>query len=225
MNNFIQALTQPHHPPVAIMAEIKLQSPSSGVLGNAADLVSRAKAYEAADADIISCITEPKRFGGNPHFIPLLKKNVHLPIIQKDFVTTIQQIYQAQELGSDALLLIAGLVPLSTLKKLVNLCLRLDIEPVVEVFDAHNLHDAIKTKTRIIAVNARNLTTLTISVPQACQLLKKIPQPFIKLGFSGIKGPLEVTQYVKSGAVGVLVGTSLMQAPDIRGFISHLRSI
>lgn len=211
--------------PIDIMAEIKLRSPSGGVLGSATEIITRAKAYQQAKVDVISVITEPKCFGGDTAFIPLLKKHVQLPILQKDFITSIDQIVQAKTLGSDALLLIANLVPSKILSGFVDACLELRIEPVVEVFDRADLESAIKTNTRTIAVNARNLATLTVNVPHACQLIKKIPRPFMKLGFSGIKGPEDVEQYVESGAAGVLVGTSLMQAKNIQGFITNLRNI
>ena len=208
-----------------IIAEIKLKSPSTGVLGFRKDLVSRAKSYQAAGADVISIITEEKRFNGHPQFIPLVKKSVSLPILQKDFITTTKQIYQAKTLGSDYLLLIANLVPQKTLQNFVDLCIELGIKPIVEIFDQHDLNHAISTNTHIIAVNARNLNTLEVNVNRACQLIKEIPQQFTKFGFSGIHGPAEVAKYINSGAQGVLVGTSLMQTSDIHSFITNLRNI
>lgn len=212
-------------PPIGIIAEIKLQSPSAGVLGRAEDIIPRVKAYEQAGADMISCITENQRFGGDAKFISIIKGHVDLPVLQKDFITNPAQVQQAKQLGSDALLLIASLVSVTKLQTLVNQCNELNIEPIVEVFDKTDLVKATHTATKTIAVNSRNLKTFEISVPHACQIMKKIPSQFIRLGFSGVYGPNEVRQYQRAGASAVLIGTSLMKTNDIHSFIKSLRSI
>src|SRR6185437_2238841 len=99
----------------------------------------------------------------------------------------------------------------------------LGIEPVVEIYNEEDLEKAITTKTNIIAVNARNLETFEINVTGACMLIKKIPNHIIKLGFSGITSQKEAELYKNSGADGILVGTSLMQANDIKSFINDLQ--
>lgn len=207
---------------IHLIAEIKFASPTNASLGKTEDLLSRAKEYERSGADAISLITERHFFKGDVTFVSQIKHGVSLPVLQKDFVIDEKQIYEAKVIGSDALLLIARLVNKETLKKFVTLCLSLDIEPVVEINNEEDLQKAVATETSIIAVNARDLETFIISIHDACLLLKKIPDSFIKLGFSGIHSSKEVLQYKNAGAKGVLVGTSLMQAKDIKDFIESL---
>lgn len=207
---------------VALIAEVKFSSPTNPNLGSSDELLERVKVYEEAGADAISVITEKHFFKGDPEFVTKVKEVVSLPVLQKDFVIDEQQIYEAKEIGSDALLLIARLVDGKTLKKFVNLCFDLRIEPLVEINSEEDLEKAVGTKTKIIAVNARDLETFVIDVVKACCLMKKIPDTFVKLGFSGVHSAKEVSQYKKAGAKGVLVGTSLMQAGDIVGFVNKL---
>lgn len=210
---------------MAIIAEIKLSSPTIPFLGSKKDIIKRALAYEQAKADAISFITEKHYFKGSPDFISQIKKRINIPILQKDFVIDPYQIYEAKIISADALLLIAKIVNKKTLIKFVALSQEIGVEPIVEINDEKDLEKAISTSTSIIAVNARNLQTFVVDVTQACRLMKKIPDRFIRLGFSGIKSADEVKKYQQAGAKGVLVGTSLMRAKNIPAFINSLRKI
>lgn len=208
---------------VSIIAEIKLSSPSEGILGSKAALLERAISYEKAGANAISFVTEPHYFKGDISYIEKIKERVSIPILQKDFVIDEQQVYEAKMVGSDALLLIARLVSKEVLKKFVLLCQQLSIEPVVEINSEEDLSKAVETDTNIIAVNARDLTTFVVNVDNACLLMKKIPQTFKKLGFSGIHSKSEVEKYKEAGASGVLVGTELMRTKNIQAFVDSIK--
>jgi len=208
---------------IAIIAEIKLASPTQPSLGLESEIIEQAKAYETSGADAISFITEEHYFKGNITYISQLKRKINLPVLQKDFIIDTYQIYQAKLAGADALLLIARYLELKDLKTFVTLCLELGIEPVVEIHSEEDIKKAIHTKTTFIAVNARNLEDFTIHVNNACALLNKIPNTFIKLGFSGIHSFEEVNKYKNAGARGVLIGTELMKTKNIQYFISSLR--
>lgn len=227
---FYKAITKLINDP-AVIAEVKFSSPSSKHLtcvpaeraGLKNDLLKRVKQYELSGADAISIITEPYFFKGSIDFIGQVKEVVRLPILQKDFVIDEYQIYEAKRAGSDALLLIARLVDSGTLERFVEFCFAEGIEPVVEVFSEEDLEKAIAIKTRFIAVNSRDLDTFEVDVAKACEIMKKISEKFIRLGFSGIKSAEEVEMYREAGARGVLVGTALMKTDDIGGFIDLIR--
>jgi len=210
---------------IALIAEIKLASPADISFDPKVDIMDQAGVYEKAGTDAISYITEKYFFKGDVSRVIKIAARVKLPILQKDFVIDEYQIYEAKIVGSDALLLIARLLGAQKLKKYVDICFKLGIEPVVEINDKKDLQKAIVTKTSFIAVNARDLSTFEIDVDKACKLLKQIPDKFIKLGFSGIKSSVEVKKYKQAGARGVLVGTSLMQANNIEKFIKSIINI
>lgn len=214
-----------NHSQTILIGEIKLASPSEGILGRQEDIETRAVAYEHAGVDVISVVTKNKRFHGSTSFIPRIRKVTSLPILQKDFVVDPHQVYEAKMIGSDALLFIARIVNASSLRKLVALALSLGIEPVVEINNEKDLKKAIDTGTTCIAVNARDLRTFEVDMDRACAVLKKIPDRYIKLGFSGIHTSREVKKYKDAGAHGVLVGTALMKAENINAFVQELRDI
>lgn len=224
-DRFTNKILKPNYPKMAIIAEIKLASPTMPSLGKASDIFKRAILYEKANVDAISFITEKHYFKGSTDFISKLKTKVNIPILQKDFVIDKYQIYEAKIIGSDAILLIARLVSKNVLKSFVSLCQQIGIEPVVEINNQHDLEKAIDTTASFIAVNARDLQTFAIDINKACSLMKEIPDKFIKLGFSGIQSSDDIKQYKKAGAKGVLIGTSLMRATNISDFINSLRNI
>lgn len=224
-NEFKNKLLHPTYSNMAIIAEIKLASPTIPSMGTASDIMQRAIAYENAGADAISVITEKHYFKGSPAFISQLKTKVKISILQKDFVIDPYQVYEAKIIGADALLLIAKIINKKSLINFVALCQEIGIEPIVEINDKEDLETAVATSTSIIAVNARNLQTFAVNVDQACRLMGKIPVRFIKLGFSGIKSASEVKKYQQAGGKGVLVGTSLMKAKNIFSFIQEIKKI
>ena len=182
---------------VAILAEIKLASPTAVRLGSKREILNRAITYEKAGVSAISVITEPHYFKGDVHFIPRIKRVTHLPVLQKDFIIDPFQVYEAKMIGSDALLFIARIVRTSQLRKLVSLAQTLGVEPVVEINDEEDLKKALRTTTKIIAVNARDLRTFVVNVDRACEVMRKIPDRYIKLGFSGVHSSVEIKKYKK----------------------------
>ena len=223
-NKFYQSFLKPKFG-IGIIAEVKFASPTNPKLGSPADLTKIVKSYQQAEADAISVITEKHFFNGRLEFVTQIKKITSLPILQKDFVIDRYQIFESKSLGADAILLIAKILDQKILNNFVKLALDLRIEPVVEVNDELDLKKATSTKTKVIAVNARNFNTLEINVDQACELLKKVPDNFVKLGFSGIHSKYEVNKYKQSGAKAVLVGTSLMKSNNIFKLIKELKNV
>lgn len=221
--SFFDAIINPKLNSVAVIAEIKFASPSIGQLGTPEGLLSKVKQYEKAGATAISIVTEIHFFHGDPKFVMQIKNVTPLPVLQKDFILDKYQIYEASLTGADAILFITKFLSKSELIKFVKLAQKLGLESVVEINDEIDLKKAIETNTKIIAVNARNLTTFDIDVDKACDLMKKIPEQFIKLGFSGISSIIEVEKYKKAGAKAVLIGTSLMKAENIGDFLKELK--
>lgn len=221
--DFLRSITNPKIGDISIIAEIKLASPSSGRLADETSILDRVIEYERGGSDAISIVVDKKYFGGELEFIKQIKNVVSLPILAKDFIIDPYQIYELKAFGADAILLIAKIVSVKKLVQFVKLAKEMNMEPVVEVQTRQELNNALKTDTKIIAVNARNLDSFEVDVDKACGVLKLIPQKYTTLGFSGVISRSEVEKYKNAGVKGVLVGTSLMKTNDIRGFLMSLR--
>jgi indole-3-glycerol phosphate synthase len=210
---------------MAVIAEIKLASPSEKQLGTKELLIERAKMYERAGADAISIITENHFFHGDPSFVSQVKNVVQIPVLQKDFILDKKQIEEASSLGSDALLLIARIISPEQLQEFVSYCFAIGIEPVVEVNSEEDLAHALATEATIIAVNARDLDTFVVDIAKACSLLEKIPADRVRLGFSGVHAPADALHYRQTGAKGVLIGTELMKKQEEQSITAFIQEV
>ena len=94
----------------AIIAEIKKASPSAGVISEDFDPVTKAKEYEAFGASALSILTEEDYFLGSIQCLKDVKEICNLPILRKDFIVDVYQIYESKLIGSDCILLIASIL-------------------------------------------------------------------------------------------------------------------
>lgn len=206
----------------SLIAEIKLASPTRLFFEDEKDIVACAKEYQKAGVDAISVVTEKHFFKGDPAFVTHIKKVINTPILMKDFVIDPFQLFEAKRVGADAVLLIAKIVTKQRLAALVLQAFAIGVEPVVEIHDEKDLQKALATKAEIIAVNARDLTTFKVDVDRALLLLQKIPNTYVRLGFSGVSSSKDIMLYKQAGAKGILVGTSLLDAKNVANFIEEL---
>lgn len=210
---------------ISIIGEIKLMSPSAGVLGRENELGIKVKKYEKAGVNAVSVVTDGQYFGGRLEMICTVRKATGLPVLMKDFIIDPFQIYEGVKAGADAILLIAKILTFSRLSEFVNLAADLGVSPVVEVQTTEELKRALKTKTAIIGVNSRNFNDFSLDVDEACRIIRLIPPDRITIGFSGIKGLREFIKYKQSGAGAVLIGTRLMMEKDPASFIANLKNL
>ena len=223
--DFLKAIKNPKAGDISIIAEIKLASPSTGALSNENEIEKRAKIYEESSAEAISLVVDKKYFGGDLEFIKRVKKVASLPILAKDFIIDPYQIYEMKAYGADAVLLLAKIISRDKLRQFVGLCFDIGLEPVVEVQNEKELDMAVRTDTRLITANARNLISFKVDIKEACRLISLIPKKFVSLGFSGIYKRSDVETYIESGTKAILVGTSLMRSNNVKGLIRELKNI
>ena len=82
-HRFYQAVAKPD---LSFICEVKKASPSKGIIDPVFDYMKIASEYEAAGADAISCLTEPKWFLGSDEIFCQIRSVVKTPMIRKDFV-------------------------------------------------------------------------------------------------------------------------------------------
>ena len=206
---------------IKLIAEIKKASPSLGDINIKVDIKEQAKLYESSGANAISVLTD-SHFKGEIDFIEQIKKVTSVPILRKDFIFDSYQIYESYLAGADALLLIATILDEKMLCELVNLTHKLGMECLIETHTKEDINKALKTKAKIIGINARNLKTFEVSLDNIINLARQIPKDRFVVAESGIETGADVTALVKTGVRGILVGTALMKASDVGTKIKEL---
>lgn len=171
---------------VSFICEVKKASPSKGIIAEDFPYLQIAKDYEAAGADCISCLTEPKWFMGSDKYLKEITAAVSIPVIRKDFTICEYQIYEARLLGASAVLLICALLDTDAIRKYIKICDSLGMSALVEAHDEEEIKSAISAGARIIGVNNRNLHDFSVDVHNSTRYRNMIPQNIIFVSESGI---------------------------------------
>ena len=199
---------------VALLTEVKRQSPSKGAIAPGLDAVVQANAYAAGGAAALSILTEPRHFGGSIADLRDVVRQVPLPVLKKDFHVRPAQLLEAHAEGASAALLIVRAVAPDRLAELMSCGRSIGLELLIEVRDEAELELALSLGATMIGVNNRNLETLIIDPATAERLIPRIPAGVIAIAESGISSLADVERYAAVGADAVLVGSSLSAAAD-----------
>lgn len=218
--SFERALQQPG---LSFICECKKASPSKGLIAPDFPYLQIAKEYEAAGADCISVLTEPKWFLGNDAYLREIAQEVSIPCLRKDFTVDEYMIYEAKLLGASAVLLICAILSEAQMREYLAVCETLGLSALVEAHDETEAEKALSAGARMIGVNNRNLKDFTVDTENSRRLRSMIPKGTLFVSESGISGPEDVERLVQIGADAVLVGEALMRAPDKSKMLSELR--
>lgn len=211
--DFKAALTMPS---LSVIAELKKASPSKGLIAPDFERIylAQAQRYEEGGAAAISCLTEPQFFLGSDKYLENVRQVVELPILRKDFTVDEYQIYEAKNLGADAVLLICSLLSAAQLAEYLCQAQEIGLSALVEAHDAAEISMAVTAGAEIIGVNNRNLKDFSVNPLNSLRLREKIPQDKIFVAESGITKADDAAALKAAGVQAVLVGEALMRAED-----------
>ena len=210
---------------LAFICECKKASPSKGLIAPDFPYLEIAKEYDAAGADAVSVLTEPKWFLGSEKYLEEIAANVSIPCIRKDFTVDEYMIYEAKLLGAKAVLLICAILPAETVKEYIGIADSLGLSALVEAHDEAEVKTALGCGARLIGVNNRNLKDFSVDTDNSRKLRDLIPPEIIFVSESGVKGPEDIAEIRKIGADAVLVGEALMRAEDKKKRLAELKGL
>lgn len=205
---------------ISIIAEIKKASPSKGVIIEDFNHRTIAGIYEEINIDAISILTEEHFFKGRKEYIKEAKEITRKPILRKDFIIDQYQIYEAYEIGADAILLIAAILP-GRLKSFYDLASSLGLHVLIEVHNEEELVEALETGGRIIGINNRDLKSFQVNLRHTEQLIKYIPKDRIVVSESGIATAEDIKYLEGLGVNAVLIGEAFMRNIEHRSKINE----
>ncbi len=210
---------------ISIIAEVKKASPSKGVIREEFDPVDIARQYSKAGVQAISVLTEKHFFQGDDEYLRMVRQVAPVPLLRKDFIIDLWQVYQSRVLGADALLLIASILPEDQLKKLIIVSGILGMQSLVEVHDEKELEKSLEAGARIIGINNRNLSTFEVDLETTAKLIDKIPHDRAVVSESGISTAADMKLMKELGVDAVLIGETLMRASSINDKLEELRKL
>lgn len=224
--NFFKAVTD-HPDPlhISVIAEIKRKSPSAGLIrpeygGEGFDPAAIARAYHAAGASAISCLTDERFFGGELGYIERIKAAVPLPVLRKDFLVDPWQLWESRAAGADAVLLIAECLNQSELLDMMILAQQLQLTVLLEV---HCIESLLRVRPHVgfphrayalLGINNRDLDTMEVDLSHTLRLVDMVEDTSILVSESGIKTREDAERLRRHGVRIFLIGEHLMRQDD-----------
>jgi len=197
-----------------VIAEVKKASPSKGVLRPDFRPAAIAESYAQGGASCLSVLTDVQFFQGSVDYLRQARAAVELPVIRKDFIVDMYQVYEARAMGADAILLIVSALDHGLMAELEACAQELGMDVLVEVHDGDELTAALRLKSRLVGINNRNLRTFAVSLDTTIDLLPRIPAERLVVTESGIAVRDDVERMRAANVHAFLVGEAFMRAPD-----------
>jgi indole-3-glycerol phosphate synthase len=226
--NFYKAVTKRNPRGINVIAEVKQASPSAGVICKDFDPVAIAQTYERCGADAISVLTDEKYFQGKLEYLEQVKQAVSVPVLRKDFIIDVWQVYESRVAGADAILLIAEALRPGDLIDLMIAAGELGLTVLLEVHEADMLL-AVRSLVgfprrgySVLGINNRDLTTMKVDLGTTIRLAGLLDTDSELVSESGIKTRNDVRKLQSVGVRAVLIGQTLCEQPDIKAKFDEL---
>jgi len=240
--SFARAL-RPDDGTLAIISEIKRRSPSAGTIAKNVSARAQAMLYQAAGASALSVLTDEKYFGGtlddlrevaalraaisnSKSQIPNspAKPALTIPILRKDFMVHPVQVLQAREAGASAILIIVRALSDDEIRALHDAARAAKLDALFEIHNEAELARALAHDAKIIGVNNRDLTIFKTDLALSERLIPRFPKTVTAVSESGIHAAADAARARACGAHAVLVGESLMRAPDMAALLASFKN-
>jgi len=208
---------------INIIAELKKNSPSKGMLREEYAPAALASGFESAGAAALSVLTEEDFFHGSLGDLKEASRVTKIPILRKDFIIDPWQVWEARAAAADSFLLIATILSDALLGELLALGRSLKMEALVEVHDCGELDRVIAAGARIIGVNNRDLRDFHVHLETSLTLVEKIPDECIAVSESGLKTHYDLERLRSAGFDAFLIGEHLMRETDPGAALRALR--
>ena len=211
--------------PLPVIMEVKRKDGHGAELIGDRTIPDIVNQYTAGGAPCISVVTG-RWFGGDDQMFHDVAKLTDVPLLKKDFITRERQVADAKEMGASAVLLTAQLLPKNALPKMIEISLRNGLTPFVEVTDQDELDRVIQPEDCVIAINNKNIREQERDSGDI-DTSRDLLEPAIEAGTpcpvsaSAITDPRVAAELIDAGFKGLLVGTGLLLADSIQGWIDE----
>lgn len=226
--NFYRAVTKRNPRGINVIAEVKKASPSAGLICKDFDPVAIAQTYERSGADAISVLTDEKYFQGRLEYLEQVKQAVSVPVLRKDFIIDMWQVYESRAAGADAILLIAEALRPGDLIDLMIAAGELGLTVLLEVHEADSLL-AVRSMIgfpkkgySLLGINNRDLATMRVDLGTTLRLVGLLDETDELVSESGVRTRDDVRRLKAAGVRAVLIGQTLCEQPDIGAKFSEL---
>ena len=205
-----------------VIAEIKKASPSKGVIRADFNPAEIARSYAKNGASCLSVLTDEHYFQGHADYLKQARAACRLPVLRKDFMIDPYQVYEAREMGADAILLIVAALGDPMMSDLEQTAMALKLDVLVEVHNEAEMERALRLQTPLLGINNRNLRTFETSLDTTLSMLNMVPDDKIVISESGIHSVEDIELLRANQVNSFLIGEAFMRAEDPGAALSEL---
>jgi len=215
------------HDTVALIAEVKMASPSKGVMRENFDPVDLARTYADNGAACISVLTDERFFRGHDRYLTQIRQAVAVPLLRKEFIIDEWQIAESRALGADAILLIVAILTPEQVAEYQRQARAHGMSVLVETHTEQELQIALDIGCPLIGVNNRNLHTFETTLETTERLASLVPPSAgsLLISESAISTAADVSRVARTGARAVLVGEALVREGDVAAKVRELAGV
>ena len=210
---------------VALIAEFKRRSPSANWIRQDGSVAEITKDYSEGGARAISVLTDEQFFSGTLDDLRAARAQTFVPLLRKDFVIDELQLIEARAAAADAVLLIARALSDAKLRDLLQTARTIGLEALVEAHDQAEVDRALAVGSEVIGINHRDLSNFHVDHSIAQRIARTVPANIVLVAESGIRTLDDVKRLGECGVDAVLVGETLMRAPDTVACVREFASV
>ncbi|MDB9925896.1 indole-3-glycerol phosphate synthase TrpC [Hyphomicrobiales bacterium] len=198
-----------------IIAEVKKASPSKGVIRENFNHLQIARDYEKGGAACLSILTDNPSFQGSSQYLKDIRGITNLPILRKDFMIDVYQVYESRSWGADCILMIMKILDNKDLSKLVSVSKDLGMDILFEINSQEELERLLPYNPKMIGINNRNLENFETDIKNSIKIKKNIPDDILVISESGINNTEDIIHLGDHNINNFLIGESLMRSDNI----------
>jgi indole-3-glycerol phosphate synthase len=208
---------------ISIIAEIKKASPSKGVLLENFNHISIAEIYFSAGVNGVSILTDKNFFQGDISFLKDIAGFKKAPLLRKDFIIDIFQIYEAKANGADAVLLISEILTANQIKEFTEAAKETGLEVLLELHSEKMLEKIDLSVNSLIGINNRNLESFATDLNTTFKISDLLSNNVTVVSESGIHSAEDVLLLKQTKIDAILAGEYFMKSPDIANGIKEFK--
>ena len=207
---------------ISIIAELKKQSPSKGVINKEFNYQNIVDTYFNSNIAGVSILTDELFFGGNINLLKNIAINKKRPLLRKDFIIDIEQVYQSKAFGADVILLICEALSANQINELTCTAHDINLEVLLELHSKDQINKIDFDLNKLIGINNRNLTDFSVDINSTISISQLIPENVLIVSESGISKENDLRKLKRTNVNSVLVGEYLMSSDNLNDDLMKL---
>ena len=164
----------------------------------------------------------PFHFGGSLDDLREARAASTLPVLRKDFIVDPYQLYESAAAGADAILLIVAALDATSSPSCSARRAALDLDALVEVHDEGELERALERRGRRHRHQQPRPRRLQRRHRAHLRPARRHPRGQDRVSESGFSTREQLDELERVGVDAVLIGETLMRAPDIEAAVRSL---